>query len=95
MNKEELKKISENLIDTFNIAGQESIDLFKKGLNIEIKEDNSPVSNGDLRVNELITRCVTKKMIRNRPDKAIINFLTIDENFIYKKPFCKGTTHIS
>ena len=50
MNKNELKTIAEGLIETFNIAGQESIDLYTKGLKIEIKEDNSPVSNGDLKV---------------------------------------------
>ena len=55
MNTVELKSISENLIDTFNIAGKESIDLQASGLQIKIKEDKSPVSNGDLRVNELIT----------------------------------------
>ena len=49
MNKNELKKIAEGLIETFNVAGQESIDLYAKGLNVEIKPDNSPVSNGDLR----------------------------------------------
>ena len=52
MKTEELKKISEQLIDTFNQAGRESIDLYSKGLKISIKEDKSPVSNGDLRVNE-------------------------------------------
>ena len=62
----ELKSISENLIDTFNIAGQESIDLFTKGLNIEVKEDNSPVSNGDLKVNELITNKI-KELTPNIP----------------------------
>ena len=55
MNRNELKKIAENLIDTFNIAGQNSIDLYKQGLKIDIKEDKSPVSNGDLKVNDLIT----------------------------------------
>ncbi len=55
MKLNELKNISENLIDTFNYAGKESINLFAKGLKIEIKEDKSPVSNGDLKVNELIT----------------------------------------
>ena len=60
MNRDELKKIAENLIDTFNFAGQESIDLYKKGLKIEIKEDKSPVSNGDLRVNELITKRINE-----------------------------------
>ena len=62
----ELKSISENLIDTFNIAGQESINLYTKGLNIEVKEDNSPVSNGDLRVNELITNKI-KELTPNIP----------------------------
>ena len=62
----ELKSISENLIDTFNIAGKESIDLYAKGLKIEIKEDNSPVSNGDLKVNELITDKI-KKLTPNIP----------------------------
>ena len=66
MNRDELKKITENLIDTFNIAGQESIDLFKKGLKIEIKEDKSPVSNGDLRSNELITERI-KELTPNIP----------------------------
>ena len=41
MNRNELKKIAEDLIDTFNIAGQDSIDLYKQGLKIEIKEDKS------------------------------------------------------
>ena len=31
-------KISENLIDTFKEAGKVSIDLYKKGLKIEIKD---------------------------------------------------------
>ena len=62
----ELKSISENLIDTFNIAGKESIELYAKGLKIEIKEDNSPVSNGDLRVNELITNKI-KELTPNIP----------------------------
>ena len=43
-----LKNISEQLIDTFNQAGKETIELFSKGLKITIKEDKSPVSNGDL-----------------------------------------------
>ena len=43
MNKNELKNIAENLIDTFKKAGEESIELFDKGLEIQIKKDNSPV----------------------------------------------------
>ena len=74
MNKFDLKKISENLIETFNIAGQESIDLYEKGLKIEIKEDMSPVSNGDLRANELITKRI-KELTPNIP---IISEETVD-----------------
>ena len=55
MKSSELKNICESLIDTFNYAGRTSVELYKKGLKIEIKEDKSPVSNGDLKVNELIT----------------------------------------
>jgi len=74
MNKEELKKIAINLIETFNIAGKESIDLYDKGLKIEIKEDNSPVSNGDLRVNDIIT----KKILELTPNIPIISEETVD-----------------
>ena len=56
MNKENLKKIAEGLIDTFNNAGKESIKLYNEGLKIQIKEDGSPVSNADLRVNEIISK---------------------------------------
>tara|TARA_B100000963_G_scaffold342115_1_gene342672 strand:+ start:1444 stop:2223 length:780 start_codon:yes stop_codon:yes gene_type:complete len=70
----ELKTISESLIDTFNDAGKLSIDLHKKGLDIEIKKDKSPVSNGDLEVNELITNKI-KKLTPNIP---IISEETVD-----------------
>jgi 3'(2'), 5'-bisphosphate nucleotidase len=74
MNRNELKTIAESLIETFNVAGQESIDLYSKGLKIEIKEDNSPVSNGDLRVNDLIT----KKIFELTPNIAIVSEETVD-----------------
>ena len=74
MNRNELKKITEGLIETFNIAGQESIDLYTKGLKIEIKEDNSPVSNGDLKVNELITNTILKLT----PNIPIVSEETVD-----------------
>jgi len=74
MNKEELKKIAINLIEPFNVAGKESIDLYNQGLKIEIKEDNSPVSNGDLKVNEIIT----KKIEELTPNIPIISEETVD-----------------
>ena len=66
MNSSELKTISENLINTFNEAGRISIDLYKRGLKIEIKEDKSPVTNGDLKVDELITQKI-KELTPNIP----------------------------
>ena len=74
MNKSELKSLAENLIETFNYAGRESIRLFEEGLKIEIKDDNSPVSNGDLKVNELISA----KISQLTPNLPIISEETVD-----------------
>ena len=74
MNKNELKKVAEGLIETFNAAGQESIKLYADGLKIEIKEDGSPVSNGDLRCNELITN----KILKLTPNIPIVSEETVD-----------------
>tara|TARA_Y100001958_G_C21184073_1_gene513447 strand:- start:488 stop:1267 length:780 start_codon:yes stop_codon:yes gene_type:complete len=74
MNKTDLKTLAENLIETFNFAGKESIRLYKEGLKIEIKDDASPVSNGDLRVNDLIT----DKISNLTPDIPIISEETVD-----------------
>ncbi len=74
MNKKDLKFISESLIDTFNFAGRESIKLYKEGLKIKIKEDNSPVSNGDLKVNEIITGKISKLT----PNIPIVSEETVD-----------------
>ncbi len=60
MKKIEIKEIVENLIDTFLSAGKISIDLRKKGLTKEIKSDNTPVSNGDLEVNRIISEKISK-----------------------------------
>ena len=76
MNKEELKKIAEGLIETFDFAGKESIRIFKEGLKIEIKNDKSPVSNGDLKVNDLIT----KKILQLTPNIPIVSEETVDLN---------------
>ena len=76
MKSNELKTISESLINTFNDAGKMSIELYKKGLQIEIKEDKSPVSNGDLKVNELITN----KIKDLTPNVPIVSEETVDLN---------------
>ena len=49
-----LKYVIEHLIESFLTAGDLAIKLREKGLINKIKSDNTPVSNGDLEVNELI-----------------------------------------
>tara|TARA_X000000368_G_scaffold362645_1_gene307422 strand:- start:206 stop:979 length:774 start_codon:yes stop_codon:yes gene_type:complete len=56
MTKTDLKPIIESLVDTFLNAGKISLELREKGLIKKIKSDNTPVSNGDLEVNEIITK---------------------------------------
>ena len=70
----DIKKIIEDLIDTFLKAGELSLSLREKGLKKEIKSDNTPVSNGDLEVNKFIT----KKISEVTPDIPIISEETSD-----------------
>ena len=65
----EVKKIIENLVDTFLKAGELSLTVREKGLKKEIKSDNTPVSNGDIEVNKFIT----KKISEITPDIPIIS----------------------
>jgi len=60
MNNQDIKKIIESLIDTFLYAGQISLDLRKKGLTKEIKLDNTPVSNGDIEVNKIVSKKINE-----------------------------------
>ena len=74
----DLKKIIEDLIDTFLYAGKISIDLRAQGLTKHIKSDNTPVSNGDLEVNKIIT----KKIKTLTPNIPIISEETSDNKSI-------------
>ena len=74
MNRDELRILAEGLIETFDYAGKESIRLYQEGLKIQIKEDRSPVSNGDLRVNELISRRISELT----PNIPVISEETVD-----------------
>ncbi|MDA7596928.1 3'(2'),5'-bisphosphate nucleotidase CysQ [Candidatus Pelagibacter sp.] len=65
----DIKKIVEDLIDIFLIAGNLALKLREEGLSKEIKSDNTPVSNGDLEVNKLIT----KKIYEITPNIPIIS----------------------
>ena len=69
-----LKEIIEDLVESFLIAGDLSLKLRNKGLTKMIKSDNTPVSNGDLEVNNLIT----KKISQVTPNIPIISEETSD-----------------
>ena len=69
-----LTEIIEDLIESFLIAGDLSLQLRNKGLTKMIKSDNTPVSNGDLEVNKLIT----KKISQVTPNIPIISEETSD-----------------
>ena len=69
MNTEEAKKITLSLIDTFKKASQISLDLRKAGLEKKIKSDNTPVSNGDIEVNKILT----SKIKKITPNIAIVS----------------------
>ena len=78
MNEINIQKIVENLIDTFLHAGKVSLDLRNQGLTKKIKSDNTPVSNGDIEVNNIIT----KKIKELTPSIPIISEETSDNKSI-------------
>jgi len=88
MNIEETKKITLSLIDTFNKASQVALDLRKTGLIKEIKSDNTPVSNGDIEVNKILTKkiseitpsivIISEENVAHKNDKNLENFWLID-----------------
>ena len=88
MNIEETKKITLSLINTFNTAGQVALDLRKSGLTKEIKSDDTPVSNGDIEVNKILTKriaeltpnilIVSEESSSHKDDKNLKDFWLID-----------------
>ncbi len=88
MNNLNLKEIVKNLIDTFIHAGKISLDLRKQGLIKKIKADNTPVSNGDLEVNKIVTQkikeltpelpIISEENSDNKSIKNLENFWLID-----------------
>ncbi len=88
MIQSDIKRIVENLIQTFLNAGKISLDLRKKGLTKEIKSDNTPVSNGDLEVNKILIKkifsltpnipIVSEETSENKSRDNLENFWLID-----------------
>ncbi len=69
MTQGDIKKIVEDLIQTFLDAGKVSLTLREQGLIKEVKSDNTPVSNGDLEVNKILT----KKICELTPDIPVVS----------------------
>tara|TARA_Y100001970_G_scaffold284787_1_gene402896 strand:- start:1220 stop:1987 length:768 start_codon:yes stop_codon:yes gene_type:complete len=61
-----IEKIIKNLTEVFFNAGNVSIELRKKGLTEKIKKDQTPVTNGDIEVNNIILSNL-KKITPNIP----------------------------
>jgi len=88
MNLEEVKRVVNSLIDTFILSGNVSLDLRNKGLKKKIKSDNTPVTNGDIQVNNLLTKKITdltpnikiisEENIINKENKNLKDFWLID-----------------
>tara|TARA_B100000029_G_scaffold76818_1_gene68596 strand:- start:322 stop:1095 length:774 start_codon:yes stop_codon:yes gene_type:complete len=88
MKIEDAKNITKELINTFLKAGELSLELRKKGLIKEIKEDNTPVTNGDIEVNKILIKkiselspeipIISEETSNNKQLKDLKNFWLID-----------------
>ena len=88
MKKIDFKIIVESLLDTFFDAGKISLDLRQKGLIKKIKSDNTPVTNGDIEVNKIITKkikeltpsipIISEETAENKNIKDLKDFWLID-----------------
>ena len=88
MTEIDVKKTIENLVDTFLQAGKVSLQLRKKGLTKELKSDDTPVSNGDIEVNKIISKkikeltpnisIVSEESSENKLNENLKNFWLID-----------------
>jgi len=76
LNNLDLKNTAENLIDTFIEAGKIAKEISKRGVKITIKADKSPVTDGDLAVDELLRNKI--KILT--PNIPIVSEETVDLN---------------
>ena len=80
--------IVDELIDTFLIAGKLSLKIREKGLIEKTKSDNTPVTNGDIEVNNILTKkiidltpeipVVSEESPNNKTNEKLENFWLID-----------------
>ncbi len=82
------KKIVDELINVFKKAGKLSIELRNKGLIKKIKPDNTPVTNGDIEVNNILVNeikkltpeypIISEETWENKLEKNLKNFWLVD-----------------
>ena len=100
MNTKEIENIINSLIETFVHSGNVSLKLRSKGLEKKIKPDNTPVTNGDIEVNNIITskisnltpniKIVSEEVLLNKENNNLEDFWLIDPidgtyDYIYGK----------
>ena len=76
MDKSNLKNLTENLLPTFLEAGKIARKISQQGVKIKIKTDKSPVTDGDLAVDKILS----SKIKKLTPDIPIISEETVDIN---------------
>ena len=60
MDKLFLKNLSDKLLPTFRYAGDLALRYRQAGLKETIKEDNTPVTNADIEINDILTKNIEK-----------------------------------
>jgi len=80
LNSINLKNTAEQLIDTFFEAGRIAKIISNQGVKITVKEDKSPVTNGDLAVDEILR----EKIKKLTPKIPIISEETVNTNISNK-----------
>ena len=76
MNNLNLKNTTEQLIDTFLEAGKIAKEISQRGVKVTIKSDKSPVTDGDLAVDKILT----VKIKKLTPSIPIISEETVNLN---------------
>ena len=74
MNNLNLKNITEKLLDTFLEAGKIAKEISHRGVKITIKADKTPVTDGDLEVDQLLREKITNLT----PDIPVISEETVN-----------------
>ena len=76
MNNLNLKNITEQLLDTFLEAGKIAREISRRGVKVTIKSDKSPVTDGDLAVDKILTL----KIKNLTPNIPVISEETVNLN---------------